>query len=144
METGPGPGPGSAVSRPLEKERHMAGMEIKNIEKPDETRKFKAHGWAEVVQLPGLTFLRGTFQPGWEWSHDVKPIAGTDSCQVAHNGYVVSGRMRVTMAADGSSYEIGPGDIFTIAPGHDAKTLGDEDCVMYDFSSAASAYATPK
>ena len=120
----------------------MAGMEIKNIEKPDETRKFVAHGWAEVVTVPGLTFLRGTFQPGWMWSKDVKPIAGTDSCQVQHTAYVVSGKMRITMAADGTSYDVGPGDVFLCKPGHDAYTLGDEDCVMYDFSSAAAGYAT--
>src|SRR5256885_1619340 len=28
--------------------------------------------------------------PGWKWSESVKPIAGTDSCQVAHMGYQVS------------------------------------------------------
>jgi hypothetical protein len=35
---------------------------------------------------------RGTFEPGWRWSTDVKPIAGTESCEVSHLGYILSGR----------------------------------------------------
>jgi len=66
------------------------------------------------------------------WSQDVRPIAGTDSCQVSHLGYCVSGRMRVTMD-DGTVHEIGPGDVAAIPPGHDAETLGDEACVLLDF-----------
>ncbi len=34
---------------------------------------------------------RATFEPGWKWSECVKPIAGTDSCQVEHLGYMISG-----------------------------------------------------
>ena len=40
---------------------------------------------------------RATFQPGWQWSKHVKPIAGTDSCQAAHLGYFISGQMTVRM-----------------------------------------------
>ena len=53
---------------------------------------------------------RGTFEPGWKWSEDVKPIAGTASCQAAHTGYVTSGRMHVAFD-DGSSIDVGPGDV---------------------------------
>jgi cupin domain len=69
---------------------------------------------------------------GWRWSENVKPIAGTDSCQVSHLGYCISGRMRVTMN-DGSEHEVGPGMAFAIAPGHDAAVVGDEACVTIDF-----------
>jgi hypothetical protein len=56
---------------------------------------------------------------GWRWSDHVKPIAGTSSCEVAHTGYVIAGRLRVVMD-DGSEGEAGPGDAFVIPPGHDA------------------------
>jgi len=59
---------------------------------------------------------RGTFEPGWKWSECVKPLAGTDSCQAAHTGYVVSGRMHVVMD-DGSEAEVGPGSAIVIPPG---------------------------
>jgi uncharacterized cupin superfamily protein len=47
-------------------------------------------------------------------------------------GYVLSGRMKVVMD-DGTEAEVGPGDVCSIAPGHDAWTVGDEACVTIDF-----------
>jgi mannose-6-phosphate isomerase-like protein (cupin superfamily) len=117
----------------------MAGIEVKNLGSPDETRTFD-HGKLEIVSLSGLTFGKATFEPGWRWSQSVKPIAGTDSCQVHHNGYVVSGRMHVLMD-DGSEGEAGPGDVLVIPAGHDAWTVGDEPCVVFDFSGQIAQYA---
>jgi hypothetical protein len=34
---------------------------------------------------------------GWVWSKNVKPIAGTDSWQARHFGYMVSGRMKIVI-----------------------------------------------
>jgi hypothetical protein len=62
----------------------------------------------------------------------VKPLAGTDSCEVSHLGYVVSGRMKVTMD-HGSEGEAGPGDVVALPPGHDAEVVGGETCVLLDF-----------
>jgi ethanolamine utilization protein EutQ (cupin superfamily) len=110
----------------------MAALEMKSFDSPDEVRPFEGNGQAEVVNLGGHVVGRGTFEPGWKWSENVKPIAKTDSCQVSHIGYVMSGRMRVFMD-DGSESECGPGDVVAIPPGHDAETVGDEPCVMLDF-----------
>ena len=110
----------------------MASIEIKDFGSPDETRPFQGNGQAEVVHLAGHDVLKGTFEPGWKWSENVKPIAGTDSCQAAHFGYVLAGRMRVMMD-DGSESELGPGQVVAIPPGHDAEVVGDEACVMVDF-----------
>ena len=116
------------------------GMVKKNLGQADETRTF-AHGKMEVVKVGDLVFGKATFEPGWKWSNDVKPIAKTDSCMVHHSGYVVSGRMVVRMD-DGSQVELGPGDVFVCPPGHDAWIVGNEPCVAYDFSGAA-VYARP-
>jgi hypothetical protein len=110
----------------------MASIEVKNFDSPDETRPFEGNGKADVVQLGGHTVGRAVFESGWRWSENVKPIAQTDSCQVSHLGYCVSGRMKVYMD-DGSEQQIGPGDVFAIPPGHDAETVGDEACVALDF-----------
>jgi hypothetical protein len=40
----------------------------------------------DIITLGDFTLGKGTFKPGWRWSEDVKPIAGTDSCQVLHTG----------------------------------------------------------
>jgi hypothetical protein len=114
----------------------MAGLEIKNVGSPDETRPFAGHGHADVLNVDGKTVLYGTFEPGWRWSQDVKPIAGTDSCQATHLFYCVSGRMGVQMS-DGTEGEVGPGDVVAIAPGHDAWVIGDEPCVSVDFGGFA-------
>jgi quercetin dioxygenase-like cupin family protein len=105
---------------------------IKSVKSPDSTRPFAAKGNAAVFDVEGRTVLYTTFEPGWRWSEHVKPIAGTDSCQTNHLGYVLSGRMHVVMD-DGTEGEVGPGEIFAIPPGHDAWTVGDESVVAVDF-----------
>jgi quercetin dioxygenase-like cupin family protein len=110
----------------------MAALEVKNFDSPDETRPFEGKGKADVLQIGGQTVGRAVFEPGWRWSENVKPIAGTESCQVSHLGYVISGRMRVFMD-DGTEGEVGPGDVMAIPPGHDAEVVGDEACVSLDF-----------
>ena len=114
----------------------QASMQSKNLGSPDpdEVRSFE-NGRMDVVTLGDVVVGRAVFEPGWRWSEHVKPVAGTDSCQVPHVGYVVSGRLVVRMD-DGSEQEIGPGDAVTIPPGHDAWTVGDEACTMLDFSGA--------
>ena len=73
----------------------MASLNSANIDAPHETRPFKAHGHVDVVTLGDFTLGRGVFEPGWKWSVDVQPIAGTGSCQARHSGICVSGQMTV-------------------------------------------------
>ena len=120
----------------------MAKLIKKSADTPDETRVFEAgKGRLDFVSLDGAPIGRGTFEAGWRWSEHVKPIAGTDSCQAAHMGYIVSGRMTVRMN-DGEEMEFGPGDFMMCPPGHDAWIVGDEACVMVDWQGAAD-YAKP-
>lgn len=114
----------------------MADMEVKSFDSPDEVRPFEGNGHADVVVVAGQPVARGTFEPGWRWSQNVKPIAQTDSCQVSHLGYVLSGRMRIYMDG-GPDGEVGPGEVFALPRGHDAEVVGDEPCVMVDFGEIA-------
>ena len=110
-------------------------IQRKSLDQPDETRTFE-NGKAEVVTLgDDFTASRLVFEPGWRWSENVKPIAGTDSCQVLHTGYQVSGRLHVRLN-DGTEEEVGPGEAYVIPPGHDAWVVGDEPVVSVDMSSA--------
>jgi hypothetical protein len=110
----------------------MAGMQVKSFESPDEVRPFEGNGKADVLDIGGRVVGRTTLEPGWKWSRNVKPIAGTDSCQVSHLGYCLSGRMKVIMD-DGSESEVSSGDVVAIPPGHDAEVVGDAPCVFIDF-----------
>jgi len=106
-------------------------LEVKSFDAPDDVRQF-SNATVKLVDLAEGPVGHATYEPGWRWSTDVKPVVGTESCQMLHVGYVVSGRLKV-VADDGSSVEIGPGDVFRLAPGHDAWTKGDEACVLIDF-----------
>jgi quercetin dioxygenase-like cupin family protein len=118
----------------------MDKLQKKNIDSPDETRPFKAHGKADVVTVGDFTIGRATFEPGWRWSNDVKPLAGTESCQVRHTGVFLSGSMTVR-ADDGSEVTYSKGDVFLMEPGHDAWVEGDESCVLLD--TGIAPYAKP-
>jgi quercetin dioxygenase-like cupin family protein len=108
----------------------MSGLTRKSFDTPDETRPFEAGmGELDVIHTDDGVVGRATFEPGWQWSKHVKPIAGTESCQAAHTCYFVSGRMKVVMD-DGEEMEYGPGDFATMGPGHDAWVVGDEPCVI--------------
>src|SRR5262245_15347759 len=109
----------------------MAGVESRDFTAPDETRTPDKTP-VELVNLAGAQIARYTFQPGWKWSECIKPVVATESCQVEHIGYVVSGRLHVTHN-DGTSGEVKPGDVYRIAPGHDAWVLESEPVVVVEF-----------
>ena len=109
-------------------------LQAKSHDTPDEART-PDKTRVEVVRLEGFTFGRFNFEPGWRWSECVKPVAGTASCQAAHAGYAVSGRLRIRME-DGSELAIKPGDAYTIPPGHDGWVEGDEPFVGIEVMSA--------
>jgi hypothetical protein len=110
-------------------------LEAKNLDLPEDKRSFE-HGEVLMVHVGDFTIGRAVLNPGWRWSTDVKPLAGTSSCELAHTGYVISGRMRVRMN-DGTEAEFGTGDAHCVSPGHDAWVVGDEPCVVIDFTAPA-------
>jgi hypothetical protein len=114
----------------------MTGVQSRDFSAPDETRT-PDKTTIELVQLGGGQIGRYTFQPGWKWSECIKPVAGTESCQTEHIGYVVSGQMRV-IHDDGSGRDVKQGDVYWIAPGHDAWVVGDDPAVFVEFQGAAN------
>jgi quercetin dioxygenase-like cupin family protein len=119
----------------------MERLEKKRFDSADEVRPFAGNGHVDILNIGDGVVGMATFEPGWRWSEHVKPIAGTESCQAAHLGYVISGRQNVVMD-DGSELEFGPGDVVAIPPGHDAWVVGDAPCVVVDFAGMGN-YARP-
>jgi hypothetical protein len=109
-------------------------FETKSHNSPDEVRTPNKTR-VEVVRLPGYTLGRLNFEPGWKWSECIKPVVGTDSCQVSHVGYAVSGRLTVRLN-DGTQKTFEPGMSYTIPPGHDAWVEGNERFVCIEVMSA--------
>src|SRR3954447_19783120 len=114
----------------------MAGIEHRDFNAPDEVRS-PDKTRVELVNVAGGQIGRYTFEPGWRWSECVKPIVKTDRCQVEHVGYVISGGLTVEHD-DGSTDKVGAGEVYRIAPGHDAWNEGSEACVSVEFQGAAN------
>ena len=110
--------------------------EQKSFDNPDETREFP-NGRAEILHIGDGQVGRFVFEPGWRWSNDVKPIAGTDSCEAPHFQYHVSGELAIRMD-DGTEIVAKAGDITSLPSGHDAWVVGDEDVVVVDWYGASN------
>jgi hypothetical protein len=116
-------------------------LERLSFDRTHDVRSFDK-GRMDVVRIGGTTIGRGIFEPGWRWSQSVKPLVGTPDCRLRHIGYVLSGRMMISMDG-GESYEIIRGQAINISPGHDAWTLGSEECVVLEILTA-DRYAQPQ
>jgi hypothetical protein len=118
----------------------MAGVHTLNFDSPDETRTPEKTR-VQLVRVGGTTVGRLTLEPGWKWSECIKPVVGTDSCQVRHVGIVQSGNMHI-VHEDGTEADLGPGETYVIEPGHEAWVVGDDAFVALEFESrSAEEYA---
>jgi class 3 adenylate cyclase len=110
----------------------VAGIHSKSFDEPD-----------EVLELPLVTIktvLLGevpvawhVHEPGWVWSEHMKPIVGTPWCLHRHQGVQLAGRLEVTTDT-GARRVVGPGEVYDVPPGHDARVLGNEPVVMVEFA----------
>jgi hypothetical protein len=113
---------------------------LKAFDHPDETRLFEK-GRFDIVRIGGATVGRATYQRGWRWSLHVGPAVGASRCEVAHLGYVVSGRATAAFD-DGRIFELSAGTLFHIpAIPHDSWVIGDEPYISLHLLGA-SDYAT--
>lgn len=112
--------------------------EHRSFTAPDETRTFD-HGHLDLLRVGNSDIGRLVLSPGWRWSKDVKPVAGTDLCEAPHFQYHVTGTLRIQMA-DGTEFDALPGAVTSLPSGHDAWVVGDEEVVVIDWFGA-SEYA---
>jgi hypothetical protein len=115
----------------------MASIQTKNMDRPDETRTPEKTD-VRVVHLGEATVARLSVEPGWTWASCIKPLAGTESCQAAHLGYVVTGTLHIT-ADDGTEGDLRAGDTYRLEPGHHAAVVGDQPFVALEFESKTAA-----
>lgn len=113
----------------------MSKVVHRDFGEPDEVREF-GNGRAEILETEGGVIGRLVLEPGWRWSKDVKPIAGTDLCEAPHFQYHISGTLRIVMA-DGTELDATPGQVTYLPSGHDAWVVGDEPVVVVDWSGAS-------
>src|SRR4030088_2230248 len=114
----------------------MQEIEHRSFRAPDETRPFP-HGRMELLRLGGGEVGMLILEPGWRWSNDVKPIAGTASCEAPHFQYHVTGQLAIRMD-DGTEFIAAPGDAPSLPSGHDAWVVGDEPVRVVDWFGASN------
>jgi class 3 adenylate cyclase len=104
----------------------------RSFDAPDEVIEFGGV-IEQLITIGGLTVSRSVQPQGWRWRDDFQPLVGGEWCQANHVGMVLSGR-QIILLDDGIEYELGPGDLYDVRPGHDGWTIGDEDCVLLEWS----------
>ena len=114
----------------------MASFTVKNLGSPEDRIRMPG-AEADLVTLGDVTVGREVDAPGWRWSVDMRPIVGGEWCESRHVGVVLSGRSGFLLR-DGSTFEVGPDDVFDVPPGHDSWTIGDDPAVFLEWSGLRS------
>lgn len=110
----------------------MAGHRVKSFAKPDEVLEFPKVK-VRVVELGDITVGHFVNEPGWSWLECIQPSVGGEWCQARHLGMMISGRLGVELE-DGTTFEIGPDEVFDIPPGHNGWVVGDEPVVQVEWA----------
>ena len=119
----------------------MPRLQRRRFADSEEVRQFP-NGEVRLVTIEDTVFGQFLLRPGWRWSEDVRPIAGTQQCQHRHLGYVIRGQLHIAMS-DGSTMDFVAGDTYDIPPGHDAWVVGDETYHGIEFSGARTFAQSP-
>ena len=113
----------------------MEDLIVKRFEKPDKIINFN-HRKFEIVKMKSMTIGKATYEPGWKWSIDANPLAGTKFCEVEHLGMVMSGSATVAFENE-EAIILNPGDLFYVSPKpHDSWVVGDHPYVSLHFIGA--------
>ena len=110
----------------------MAEHRVKSFTKPDEVLEFPKVK-VRVVELGDITVGHFINEPGWSWAECIRPTVGGDWCQARHLGMIISGRLGVELE-DGTTFEVGPDEVFDIPPGHNGWVIGDEPVVQVEWA----------
>jgi class 3 adenylate cyclase len=120
----------------------MPRLQSKSFDAPDQTRSVSKAA-LKVVHIGEVAVGHAVWEPGWRWSVDLKPLAGTDSCENHHLGYALSGALQVRTDA-GDELIIRGGSAYEIPPGHDAWVVGDEPFVTVEWTSSRLVGVAPE
>jgi class 3 adenylate cyclase len=120
----------------------MPRLQSKSFDAPDQARAVPRAS-LRLVQLGEVAVGHAVWEPGWRWSVDLRPVAGTPSCENHHLGYALSGALEVRTDA-GESLTVHGGSVYEIPPGHDAWVVGDEPFVTVEWTSSRLVGISPE
>lgn len=99
---------------------------VKRFDTPETVLTFD-QGRLDVITIGGRLVAKGSYAPGWRWSHLVVPPrrSGTDPGGLV--GVVLTGRAK--MQVPGSlEVDLTPGDFFHVAAGYESWVVGYRPC----------------
>ena len=102
----------------------------KDFSKSVNVRTFP-RGKMELITIGGVTIERTIFEPGWQWSRSVQPVARITSSDGPHFQFHVAGTMKIVMD-DGTIRLCKPGVVSLLPSGRDAWVIGSENVVIID------------
>ncbi len=94
----------------------------------------------DVATAGDARIKRAIYPPGMRWSVDLQPLAGTDTCNHAHVGFLAHGALHFEFP-DGCVVELQAPAMVDVAPGHDAWVVGDEPAVLIEVDYLADTVA---
>lgn len=97
----------------------------------------------QTAELDGVSVTRVTFNPGAQWSVDLREYAGTSSCELPHVAFMLNVTLAVRMD-DGKEEHFSKNDVMMLPPGHDAWCVGAEPAVFVEFSRGGDYYDDQK
>ena len=109
----------------------MADISKKTFDAPDSTMDQVEKIKLDIVDAGGIKLVRVTAEPGWKWSVHSKPVQKTDSCQIDHVLYMLSGSV-AALDSNGQQTDFNAGDVGHIPPGHDGWTIGDQPAIWLE------------
>ena len=109
----------------------LSGPGIKRFESPERVFVFN-QGRLEVITIGGRLIGKGSYGPGWRWSHTVKAQPrGSWEQRPEVVGVVLSGRVKLRVGED-REIDLTPGDFFHVASDYDSWVVGYRPCeVLY-------------
>ena len=66
-------------------------IEVKKFGSAADEAKDMPNARMEAVNVLGQRVMKLTLSPDWQWSKDIKPLIGNDSCQATHTEIIVEG-----------------------------------------------------
>ena len=64
-------------------------IEVKNFAPTADRAKEMPNARMEAINFLGQGVMKLSLSPDWNWSKDIKPLIGNDSCQATHTGIIV-------------------------------------------------------
>lgn len=123
------------VDRQVESSTGRAQLDAKSIvkrfDKPEKVLLFDK-GRLELITVGGWVIGKGSYSPGWRWSHVASAAPGSSEGPPNHVGVVLSGRAKVAIGGEGQEIDLTPGDFFHLAIEYDTWVVGYRTCeVLY-------------